>query len=104
MRADSCRRSNEQPDKALAAYDQALKQSNALFGLERYEQAIASYDQVIKIAPKSEWAWFNKAMALWNLERYKDAIASPDESLRINPNNQEAKQAKQELLQLVATR
>ncbi|MEO0352828.1 MAG: tetratricopeptide repeat protein [Cyanobacteria bacterium P01_A01_bin.15] len=63
---------------------------NALYALERYDDAIASYDQALKHKPDDHQAWYNRGLALHKLERYDDAIASYDQALLHKPDLHQA--------------
>jgi tetratricopeptide (TPR) repeat protein len=64
--------------------------NDALYYLERHQEAIAYYDKVLAIEPEYVDATYNKGLALYNLGRYEEAIASYDRVLTIEPNNVEA--------------
>ena len=63
---------------------------NALYRLERYEDAIASYDKALEVKPDNHEAWYNRGVALSALGRNDDAITSYDKALEVKPDKHEA--------------
>ncbi|MEM7716807.1 MAG: tetratricopeptide repeat protein, partial [Cyanobacteria bacterium P01_A01_bin.68] len=66
--------------------DDYLKQGDAFFYEERYEDAIIAYNKVIERKRHSYTAWVNRGWALRRLERYEEALSSYDEAIRIKPD------------------
>ncbi|MCA1991739.1 MAG: tetratricopeptide repeat protein [Coleofasciculus sp. S288] len=92
---------NRQYEKAIAAYEQAIKikpdyyeawyyKGSALYQLQRYEEALASYDQAIQIKPDSYETWYAKGCSLGQLLKYEEAIASYEQVVQIKPDYYEA--------------
>lgn len=90
-----------QHEKALAAYDKALKvkpdsleaswsRCYALNQLQRYQAAIAACDNALKIKPNYYNAWWSKGYALDELQRYEAALTAYDRALKIKPDFSEA--------------
>ncbi|WP_348248191.1 tetratricopeptide repeat protein [Leptolyngbya sp. GB1-A1] len=66
------------------------KIANALFELERYEEAIDCYEKAIEYKPDKHAAWNNRGIALANLERYEEAIVSWNKALEHKPDAHQA--------------
>lgn len=67
--------------------DEYLKQGEALFLAEKYEEAIERFDKVINLQNDNYSAWFNKGWALKRLSRYEEAVTFYDQGLKFNNNN-----------------
>ena len=91
----------DQPVKAIADYDQAIRLNpeNAVGYINRgvayddlgeYEQAIADYDQAIRLNPEDAVAYNNRGVAYSELEEYKPAIADFNQAIRLNPKDKAA--------------
>ena len=52
--------------------------ANALFNLERYEEAIEYYDKALAIDPNNAKAWYAKGYTLGKLGKYNEAIQAYD--------------------------
>ncbi|MEP0872618.1 tetratricopeptide repeat protein [Trichocoleus desertorum AS-A10] len=98
--ADGLRSAN-QPEKALALYDQAIAQdpTNAaaqwgrcysLNRLQRPGEAITACDKALASNPKSPEALWSKGYALDQLKRHSEAIALYDQAIALKPNFAEA--------------
>ncbi|HEY9748930.1 MAG TPA: tetratricopeptide repeat protein [Allocoleopsis sp.] len=98
--ADGLRAAN-QPEQALALYDQAIAQqpTNAaaqwgrcysLNQLQRPDEAIAACDKALASNPKSPEALWSKGYALDQLKRHSEAIALYDQAIALKPNFAEA--------------
>lgn len=98
--ADGLRAAN-QPEKALALYDQAIAQqpTNAaaqwgrcysLNQLQRPDEAITACDKALASNPKSTEALWSKGYALDQLKRHSEAIALYDQAIALKPNFAEA--------------
>jgi serine/threonine protein kinase/Flp pilus assembly protein TadD len=94
--ADGLRTAN-QPEKALALYDQAIAQSPAnataqwgrcynLNQLQRPGEAITACDQALASNPKYPEALWSKGYALDQLKRHSEAIALYDQAIALKPN------------------
>lgn len=59
-----------------------------------FKRAAASFEKVVELNPKDYEAWFNKGLALEALERYNEAVQSYEEALRLKPDFEEAKKAR----------
>jgi tetratricopeptide (TPR) repeat protein len=88
-------------DKALAAYDAAIKlaknlpevysnKANLLQILRRYEEALENYDKAINLKPDYVEAYSNKGNALYELSRFDEAIYNQNKAIQINPDYAEA--------------
>ena len=71
-----------------------LLKGNALFNLDRYDEARKAYDQAIKIASPNSFhvpsAWIGKGKALLALGRNEEALEAFRQALEINPTLVEA--------------
>lgn len=87
-----------QYEKAIAAYDQAIKHKPdyyeawinrgiALDKLQRYTEALESYDRAIKIQPDHIDYWFYRGYTLCKMQDYEEAIACFDKAIQFNPKN-----------------
>ncbi len=82
----------------LAAYDQAIRldpadayaytlKGDALYDLERYEEAHAAYDQAIRLDPDNPYIYIFKGHTLNDLERYEEALAAYEQANQRIPDN-----------------
>jgi predicted O-linked N-acetylglucosamine transferase (SPINDLY family) len=60
--------------------------ANALYSLQRLEEAVASYDRLIALQPADARAHHNRGNALFMLGRHEDAIAGYDRAIALDPN------------------
>lgn len=67
--------------------DDYLKQGDAFFYEERYEDAIIAYNKVIERKRHSYIAWVNRGWALRRLERYEEALSSYNEAILIKSDD-----------------
>jgi tetratricopeptide (TPR) repeat protein len=67
------------PDYAVAW----LNRGNALYAINRKDEAIIAYNKALKIQPDYAEAWNNKGNALIALDRPKEAIAALEKSLAL---------------------
>ncbi|HEY9711253.1 MAG TPA: tetratricopeptide repeat protein, partial [Oculatellaceae cyanobacterium] len=91
-------------DKAVEAYDQALKgeinpddkpalasiwanKGVALWQLKQYPKALESTNKAIELNPESFEGWYNQGVILVDLKKYSQALAAYDRANRISPNN-----------------
>lgn len=74
------------PQLSLSTYDY-VKQGDAFYFEQRYEDAITSYNKSIQINPNLTEAWLGKAKALRQLGRYEEAIAANDKVIEIQPES-----------------
>jgi tetratricopeptide (TPR) repeat protein len=63
---------------------------NALYKLDKLDDAVASYDKAIEFKPNKDEAWYNRGVALYKLGRLDDAIASYDKAIEFKPDKDEA--------------
>jgi serine/threonine protein kinase len=63
-----------------------LKEGNALWALQRYEEALVAYEQATRLDPDYAIAYYNKAYALWDLQRNEEALAAYEQATRLDPN------------------
>jgi tetratricopeptide (TPR) repeat protein len=84
-------------ERALALADQALQQdagdqcarvffADALWMLDRNDEALAAYNEAIRRAPADPEAYVNKGHALFVLSRYVDAQALFEQAQRLHPD------------------
>lgn len=71
---------------AFSAHDY-LKEGDAFYLGQRYEEAVASYKAAITINPNLTDAWLGLAKTLRRLGRYPEAIAANEEVIRQEPQN-----------------
>lgn len=82
---------------AIASLDEAIKINsnslevwnalgNALYRLERWEDAVNAWNQVVTLKPNYYQGWYNRAGALEHLQRLPEAIASYQKALEIKPD------------------
>ncbi len=57
---------------------------NALYNLERYEEAITAYNRVIQEIPESGDTYKQKGDALYHLDRYNEALAAYEQAISLN--------------------
>lgn len=67
-------------------YDVHYKRGNVLSKSRQYEKAIAAYDKAIKIRPNQYELWDKRGRLLLILNRYEEAIASCDRAIQIEPD------------------
>jgi len=63
---------------------------NALYNLNRYEEAIECYEKALKTKPEYKEAWYEKGNALHSLNRYEEAIECFEKALEIYSEYEEA--------------
>jgi predicted O-linked N-acetylglucosamine transferase (SPINDLY family) len=100
VRADAGLRRSDMAS-AVADYDRALacdaanadthyNRANALFALNRDEEAVRGYDRAVELRPRFAQAWQNRGVALSRLGRHGDAIASLDRALALDAASADA--------------
>lgn len=86
-----------QPEKALNAYEQALRldstfaraynaKGNALRDLKRYHEALAAYEQATHFDPSYTYAYHNKGNVLRDIERFDEALAAYEQTIALAPD------------------
>jgi predicted O-linked N-acetylglucosamine transferase (SPINDLY family) len=86
---------------AVADYDRALacdaanadthyNRANALFALNRDEEAVRGYERAVELRAKFAQAWHNRGVALSRLGRHGEAIASLDRALALDTSSADA--------------
>ncbi|MEB3830615.1 protein kinase domain-containing protein [Phormidium sp. CCY1219] len=94
-------RQQKQYKRAIAAYEEALKQSPDLAWswhnrgvayreLEQHQSALESYEKAIENQGNFFDAWFNKGVSLHQLNRCEEAVSALEKALEIEPGNSEA--------------
>lgn len=58
----------------------------ALFNLERHQEALAAYDKALQINPNYIQAWSERSLVLRILGRFDEALISAEKAIQINPN------------------
>lgn len=66
--------------------DDYVKQGDALFFENRYEEAIECYDKAIQLEPNNVDVWFFKGYVLQKLKLYDEAIACYNKTIEIYPD------------------
>lgn len=74
------------PHLALTANDY-LKQADAFYFENRYDDAVESYEKALKIQPDMIAAWLGKAKVLRRMKRYDDALFANRKVLEIQPDH-----------------
>lgn len=74
------------------------RQGNTLYASKRYEKALAAYDQAIKRAPSTAEYHSNRGNALRRLKRYQEALDAYEQALQLNPNFADAYNGKGNVL------
>jgi len=91
--------------EALAAYDEALRQSpdepvlhsnrgNALSHLDRLDEALAAFARAVALRPRYDTALANRALALARAGRFLEALGDCDQALAWNARSTVAWQAR----------
>ena len=62
--------------------DSLYYEGNALYYLEKFDEAIKYYDKIIAINPDSKTAWGYKAHVLSKLKKYEEAFACYQKALK----------------------
>jgi predicted O-linked N-acetylglucosamine transferase (SPINDLY family) len=86
---------------ALELLDQAIEinpadaeayctRGNALYLLQRYEEAAESYSKTIELNPDHAEAYSNRGVTLFHLRQYAVAVESYDNAIRLKPDFAEA--------------
>lgn len=97
-------------DKALAAYEQAIRRGAndvgvyqrkgfALTYFHDFEEAVADFNQAIHLEPDDANLYLSKWYALYRLERYDEALTTCEQVIRLDPLNTEAYQHKAKTLE-----
>jgi predicted O-linked N-acetylglucosamine transferase (SPINDLY family) len=92
---------NGDPGRALALLDRAVvarpdhpqahsNRGNALFLLDRLQEAVASYDKALALAPRFLDAHYNRGNALYTMGCREEAVASFDRVIALKPDHVEA--------------
>ncbi len=87
-----------QYERAIAAYDQAIKHKPdyyeawinrgiTLNKLQRYTEALESYNRAIKLQPDNIDYWYYKGYNLCKIQRYQEALTCFDKAIQFNPKN-----------------
>src|SRR5437899_1625257 len=63
---------------------------DALYAVERYEEAVEAYDRAIAAEPNNEEAWNNKGFTFFMLGIHEEALACYEKALAINPRYKQA--------------
>jgi tetratricopeptide (TPR) repeat protein len=64
-----------------------LEKGNALFGLNRYEDAIAAYQDAVKIYPEYAYlGYYGEARSFQALQKYNDALPLYEKALTFKPD------------------
>ncbi|MDJ0636535.1 MAG: tetratricopeptide repeat protein [Xenococcaceae cyanobacterium MO_188.B29] len=88
----------ENPEIALQKFQQAIdiqpKQArswqgrgDALFRLERFDEALAAYEEAIELDSNNFQAWKGRGDALYRLERFTAALTAYKKALQLEPAN-----------------
>ena len=86
-----CAQKSSQPEKAIAAYEQALVLDPAMvearynlsliyMDVERYEDAVASFELMTEIEPESYRVYYSKGLAYYYLGMYDEALDAYDQA------------------------
>jgi len=86
----------KQYDKAIAAYDAAIKEKpeadylfkkgNSLAATGQMDAAIAAYDATIAAMPDFADAWNNKGNALASIKRFPEALLAFEQAIKLKPD------------------
>ena len=90
----------EEPQMAVDIFTKAIDlkpestmawfgRGNALYRLERYEEAIEAYAEAARLNPNDWQNWKRQGDALFQLEQFGEAIAMYDRALKLERNNAE---------------
>ena len=63
---------------------------DALYSLERFEQAVECYNRAIDIDPRVSWYLTNKGGALLELNKYNESLISLNDALAADPEEEYA--------------
>lgn len=66
--------------------EQWLNEGNALYKINRYQEALAAYEQAISLDPDYAAAYNGKGGVLYWLKRYEEALAAYEQAIHLNPN------------------
>lgn len=91
----------KEPEAALTKFQQAIDlqpnnvkawqgRGDALYHLERFQEALAAYDEAIQLDTQNASTWKSRGDALYRLERFPAALVSYEKALDLEPNNAEA--------------
>ncbi len=67
--------------------DDYIKQGDAFYFEDRYEEAAIAYDNAVKINPNLLAAWIAKGKALRRIKRYQEALIANEQAIKIDANN-----------------
>ncbi len=65
-------------------------EGNALWELDKYEEALQAYDNAIAIKPDDHKAWSNKGVVFVKLEKYEEALQAYEKAIALKPDFHEA--------------
>lgn len=80
---------SENPQLYLTV-DDYLRQGDAFYIEQRYEDALAAYEAAIGVQPDRQSAWMGKARVLRQLKHHEDALAANHRAIELNPRVQPA--------------
>lgn len=66
--------------------DDYIRQGDALYLEQRFDDATLAYDQAITLQPDRVAAWIGKTRALRQLDRFEEASTASDRAIQIAPN------------------
>lgn len=83
--AQPAQKEPEQPKPPAKTKEDWLKEGEAHYTAQRYEEALAAFEQVFQLDPQNVQVHNSKGYALWSLKRYEEALAAFEQAILLNP-------------------